>query len=87
MNKEQIIADFNYREKKLKEEYSKTDGARYLRTIQPDPMMILIFLARTLFSITHNVFGLCEGRDSRHKSSNLAQMIIVVQMFSELPIA
>jgi len=26
--------------------------------------------------------GLCEGRASRHKSSNIAQCLIVVQMFN-----
>ncbi len=30
-----------------------------------------------------NVLGLCEGRASRHKSSNLAQMMIVAQMFNK----
>lgn len=37
MTKEKIISEFNYREKKIKAEYSKTDGAKYLRAIPPDP--------------------------------------------------
>jgi hypothetical protein len=34
-------------------------------------------------NITANVLGLCEGRASMYKSSNLAQCLIVVQMFNK----
>jgi hypothetical protein len=34
-------------------------------------------------NIDYNVWGLCEGRASRHKSSNLAQCLIVVQIFNK----
>jgi hypothetical protein len=33
--------------------------------------------------ISYNVLGLCEGRASRHESSNLAQCLIVAQMFNK----
>ena len=33
--------------------------------------------------VTDNVSGLCEGRASEYKSSNLAQCLIVVQMFNK----
>lgn len=33
--------------------------------------------------MAHNVSGLCEGRASRHESSNMAQCLIVVQMFNK----
>jgi len=36
-----------------------------------------------LGSLAANVSGLCEGRASRHESSNLAQCLIVVQMFNK----
>ena len=33
--------------------------------------------------LAYNVSGLCEGRASEYKSSNLAQCLIVVQMFNK----
>jgi hypothetical protein len=33
--------------------------------------------------ISYNGSGLCEGRASRHKSSNIAQCLIVAQMFNK----
>jgi len=35
------------------------------------------------FSLAANGLGLCEGRASMHKSSNLAQCLIVVQIFNK----
>ena len=34
-------------------------------------------------SLAHNGLGLCEGRASRYESLNLAQCLIVVQMFNK----
>jgi hypothetical protein len=37
----------------------------------------------SVLNITANVLGLCEGRASEYKSSNLAQCLIAAQMFNK----
>ena len=38
---------------------------------------------RTIVALAYNVRGLCEGRASEYQSFNLAQCLIVVQMFNK----
>ncbi len=54
MNKEQIISEFNSKEKKLKEQYPSTDGAKYLRTIPIDPYGGKIDMPKEKFPEYHN---------------------------------
>jgi hypothetical protein len=41
------------------------------------------FQFSTNVALAYNVLWLCEGRASRHKSSNIAQCLIVAQMFNK----
>lgn len=49
MNKEQIISDFNVKEKKLKEGLKETDGWKYLQILPPDPYCFPIDMPRDKF--------------------------------------
>jgi hypothetical protein len=78
MDKEQIISEFNSREKKLKEEYSKTDGARYLRTIPPDPYCRGIDMPKEKFPEYHKYY-----QDIKDLNNEYSQFICSIAKYKK----